>query len=176
MRSFLGSRVVFYAAALLVGSCAPALDWREVKPEGGRLVVLFPCKPQKQLRSLRLAGVDVATQLLSCRAEGTLWALSATNVGKQTLVAPALAELRTARARNLEGHETHARRASVKGMQGSDAALRFEISGRRPNGTALLEQAMVVSGGMWVFHVGALGGAPSAAALETFFDGVHLQR
>lgn len=159
----------------LAAACAPALDWREVRPDGASLVALFPCKPERNTRRVMLAGREVALQLLGCRAEGTTWGVSTADMGDSTRVSDALAELRVAQTRNLAGREEDAQPRQIKGMGPFDQALRFRVRGQRADGSPLAEQAMVFSHGTRVYHAAALGGAPGAEALETFFGGLRLQ-
>lgn len=159
----------------LVGACSPALDWREVRPEKASLLAMFPCKPQRQVRQLQLAGGDAAVQLLGCQADGITWGLSTADLGDADRVSAALAELRSARVRNLSGLEEGMERLRLEGMAPADQALRFQVSGQRPDGTPLAEHSLVFSHGTRVYHAAVLGGAPTAEALEAFFGGLRLQ-
>jgi len=38
---------VLMTAMALLAACSPTLNWREVRPEGTRLALLLPCKPDK---------------------------------------------------------------------------------------------------------------------------------
>lgn len=69
-------------AAGVVMGCAPALNWREVRPdEADGLVAWFPCKPDRAERVMAWPGVPKAVvHLLSCRTGGALWALRYTTV------------------------------------------------------------------------------------------------
>lgn len=161
--------------AVLAAACAPALDWREVRPEATGLVALFPCKPERRTRPVALAGATVEMVLLACTAEGTTWGLSTADMADPAIVGAALAELRAARARNLDGAETVPRAAQVAGMTPQPQAVRFGVAGRLPDGTPIADQSVLFAQGARVFHAAALGGEPSAEALETFFGGLKLQ-
>lgn len=161
--------------AVLAGACAPALDWREVRPDAAGLVILLPCKPEQRSRQLALAGRQVQMQVLGCTAEGTTWGLSTADMADPALVGPALAELRAARLRNLDGTETVVKPAQVGGMAPQAQAVRSSIAGKRPDGTPVVDQSLLFARGTRVFHAAALGGEPSAQATETFFDGLKLQ-
>ncbi len=163
------------ACGAALAACAPALDWREVRSSGDALVALLPCKPERRTRQVPLAGPPVALEQLSCHADGTTWALSSADVGDAARVAPALEALRAARARNLDGRETQARPAQVAGMTPQPLALRLRVDGRRPDGSALREESLQFARGTRVFQVAALGGTPSADALETFFGSLTLR-
>ncbi len=57
-------------------ACSPALDWREVRPDGSAARVLFPCQPKSQTRQAALAGARMPMTLLSCEADGQTFALA----------------------------------------------------------------------------------------------------
>ncbi|WP_428421659.1 hypothetical protein [Methylibium sp.] len=160
---------------ILAAACAPALDWREVRPDGGGLVALFPCKPERLTRQLALAGATVQMQVLACTAEGTTWGLSTADMADPGIVGTALAELRVSRVRNLDGAETASQAAQIAGMTPQPRAVRFSVAGRKPDGTPIADQSVLFALGTRVFHAAALGGQPSAQTLETFFGGLKVQ-
>ena len=164
------------SAVLGLGACSPALDWREVRPDDGALVALMPCKPDRRVRQVALAGSAVALQLLSCRADGTVWALTTAEVGDAARVGPALDALRQARRANLEGREVDVHPARAADPAAAASAQRFTVEGRRPDGRPVREHALQFAHGTRVVQLAALGGAPSADALETFFGSIGFPR
>ena len=56
------------AGALAVAGCSPALDWREVRPEGSQARALFPCKPASHARTVSLAARRVELTMYACAA------------------------------------------------------------------------------------------------------------
>ena len=91
--------------AVGLAACAPALNWREVRPAHAEgLLATFPCKPQAAQRQIPLPGLpDVVTvHLLSCEADGSRWALSHLSVSDASLVPVALRALAAATRGNLE--------------------------------------------------------------------------
>ncbi|RZU00546.1 hypothetical protein [Rivibacter subsaxonicus] len=157
----------------LLAACTPTLDWREVRPTGSKLVALFPCKPERVTRALPLAGAEVQFELLACSADGSTWALSSADLGDPGRVAAALDELRRVRVLNLDGRETASAPFVLRGATPHPGALRFEVTGRRPDGTAVGETSVVFAQGTRVFHAAVLGAAP-AAAVQNFIDGLKL--
>jgi hypothetical protein len=166
---------LWLAAGVLLVACTPTLDWREVRPSGTSLVALMPCKPTRQVRPLPLGGAPVPVELLACAAGGTTWSLTAADLGDAARVPDVLTALRSARARNLEGQEIASQTFQVTGMTPYPQAVRFLVSGRRPDGEPLVEHAVVFAQGPRVFQAAALGGKPLPDALETFFGGLRLQ-
>lgn len=162
--------------ALLLVACSPTLDWREVRPVGSELKALLPCKPERVIRTLTLAGAAVPFELLACQAGDVTWALGSADVGDPARVGTALAALRRARPLNLDGRETANAPALVRGSVPDPAALRFTVVGRRPDGIAVTEDSMVFAHGTRVFHAAALGSSPAPGAVQSFFDGLELPR
>jgi hypothetical protein len=162
------------AAGLLVSAwlavgCSPALDWREVRTEGGRLTAWLPCKPDRRVRELSLEGAPLKFELLSCTAGDSTWGIASAAVDDGA-AGSTLRALRAARLRNLDGRELSAQPLELKGVVPRPEAGRFTVAGRRPDGGEVVERAAVFAHGGRVFHAAVLGGAPSAQALETFFD------
>ena len=83
-------------------ACSPALDWREVRPDGSAARVLFPCQPKSQTRQAALAGARMPMTLLSCEADGQTFALAHAELGDPARVSPALAEMAAALVANLQ--------------------------------------------------------------------------
>lgn len=77
-----GQRVRAITACTLIGgwlvsACSPTFNWREVRPaDADGLVAWFPCKPDSAQRVMAWPGVAKATvTVLSCKADGAIWAL-----------------------------------------------------------------------------------------------------
>ncbi|WP_295642172.1 hypothetical protein [uncultured Methylibium sp.] len=166
--------IAFFAVLLLAGACSPTLDWREVRPAGAGVSAMFPCKPERQERPISLAGATVSLQMLVCSAGGVTWGLGTAEVSDPARVAAALAALRASRLDNLGGRELEVQALALAGMTPNPQAVRLRIAGRRPDGSEILEQAWLFARGTRVFHVAALGGAPSDEALGAFFGGLKL--
>lgn len=155
-------------SCLAVG-CSPALDWREVRTEGGGLTAWLPCKPDRRVRELSLEGAPLKFELLSCTAGDSTWGIASAAMDDGATDS-ALRALRAARLRNLDGRELSVQPLELKGVVPRPEAGRFTVAGRRPDGSAVTEHAAVFAHNGRVFHAAVLGGAPSAQALETFFD------
>ena len=67
--------------ALAIAACAPALDWRLVRPEDGAIEALFPCKPGSHVRTVTLAGAQVRMSMYACTAAGHTYALTFADLG-----------------------------------------------------------------------------------------------
>lgn len=163
--------------ALLVlasSGCSPSLDWREVRPEGAGLVVLFPCRPAVHAREVGLAGRPVRLQLHSCATDGVTWALALADVQDPAQVGPALRELRRSAAENLGAVPGPVEPWPIPGQTPQPESGRVTVSGRSPQGAAIVSRAAFFSRGTLVFQVTALGGQPAPQSLEPFFTGIRL--
>ncbi|MBX3645442.1 MAG: hypothetical protein KF720_20470 [Rubrivivax sp.] len=162
------------AAAVLLTGCAPTLDWRELRPEGSGLAVLMPCKPDSQARPVSLASTQVRMQLHACSAGGVTWGVAFADIGDPARVGAALEELRASAARNLGGAETAALPLQIPGATPNPASRRVQVSGRMPDGRAVVEQTAVFAKGTRVFQAVALGTKLEPEAVATFFGGLRL--
>lgn len=161
------------AAAGLLAACAPALDWRDVRLEGSGVLLLFPCKPDSQTRTLSLAGAPVRLSLHACSAAGSTWALAVADLGDPARVGPALAELRSAAQRNLAAPDGHALELKVPGSTPHPGSGRLQFEGRMPDGRAMHEQVAVFVKGTQVYQAVVLGTSLDAEAASTFFDSIR---
>ena len=164
--------------ASLIGNamiaCSPALDWREVRPEGSGATALFPCKPKSQTRTTTLAGARAPMTLLSCSVEGVTFGLSHAELGDPSRVTGALVELRSALAANLGASEVRSAAFELAGMTPNSQAVRIWLAGRLPDGAPAAEQALLFVRGTRVYQVVVLGARLDEEATHVFFDSLRL--
>lgn len=159
-----------------MAACAPALDWREVRPEGSGAGLLLPCRPSAHERVVQLAGANVTMGLLACRADGVTWALAHADVGDPGRVGGALRELRESAAANVGASAASAPSMALGAVPGATPqpeAGRAAWSGRLPDGTAVQEQVLVAAHGTRVFQLTAIGARIAPEAADTFFGSVR---
>jgi hypothetical protein len=161
-------------AGLLMLACAPALDWREVRPADSGVTLLFPCKPDGHARQVQLGPDSVRLQLHACTAAGTTWALAFADIGDPARVGPALLELRSAAARNLGASQPQVLTLEVEGATPNAASQRLQFQGRMPDGRAVTEQVAVFAKGTRVFQAIALGDKLDAEAADSFFGSLRV--
>lgn len=160
--------------ALGGGGCTPALDWREVRPEGSGLMLLFPCKPSSQSRQVLLAGAQRRLVLVACAAGDATWALAHTDVVDPALVAQALAELQSAAAANLSAASALELPLQVQGATPNPLSRQVQLSGRLPDGKAVNARLAVFAKGTRVFQATLIGTHWPAQAPEMFFSSLRL--
>ena len=162
-------------AAFAVAGCSPVEDWREVRPPGSDLRLLFPCKPTSLTRQVVLAGTPVALTLLACAADGTTYALKHGDVVDPARVSPALRVLAAASALNIGADAVEGQPHTVPGMTPNPDARRRLLHGRLPDGTPVREEQVTFAKGTRVFQATVIGTAPSAAAVREFLASAALR-
>jgi len=162
-----------WAAATLT-ACAPALDWRDTRPEGSALQLQFPCKPSMQRRDVPLSGARVNLALYACAAGEQTWGLAVADVGDPARVGPALAELAASAAANLGAAVGPGQALSVPGSTPNPASARYLLQGRLPDGRAVQMQVAVFAHGTQVFQATVLGEAVPDEAAQPFLASLRL--
>jgi hypothetical protein len=165
------------AAAIATAACAPALDWRDVRADGGAASGLLPCKPTVQERKVQLVGRTVVMGLHACSAAGQTWALAQADVGDPAQVAAALDELVSSATANIgaaaERVADGGPAAQVPGATPNPRARRVAMSGRGAGGAPVHMELQVFALGTRVFQATALGSTLERTALDTFFGGLR---
>ncbi|QPF75795.1 hypothetical protein G8A07_24720 [Roseateles sp. DAIF2] len=149
---------------LALSACAPALDWREVRPAGADLLALFPCKPEVESRQQ-----PAAMGLAVCQAAGASFSVSWTEVAEPAQVGPALAQMREALATKLQARARPGEALQVPGMTPQLQAQQQALEG----GTQPARVA-VFARGLRVYQATLLGATADPAAWETFVTGLRL--
>jgi hypothetical protein len=168
------SRSAAMGLLFTLAACSPALDWREVRPDGSGLVGLMPCRPSVYERSVRLAGPPVPLSLNACSAGGLTFALAVADVGDPSRVSAALAELRATALANVGAGQPETLALAVPGATPNPASARLRLTGRLPDGKTVEEQVAVFSQGTRVFQATVIGPTLPAEVADTFFDGLRL--
>jgi hypothetical protein len=163
------SNKVWIATACLLAACAPALDWREVRPDDSGVTLLFPCKPDSHARKVNLGPHQVRLVLYACTASGSTWALAFADMTDPALVGAALSDLRDAAAQNLSASAIRPLPLKVDGATPSPLSQRVEIQGRMPDGRPVTEQLAVFAKGTKVFQATVLGEKLEPEAADEFF-------
>lgn len=159
------------AAALC--ACTPTLDWRQASLQAIGLEAQFPCRPAGLERHVQLAGRTVSMQMHGCAVQGTVYAVGAFTLDDVRDVAAALDALKAAAAANLQATPAAGAATTVPGMTPYAQAGRFVLTGRRPDGVAVVEQLLVFARGPRVYQASVLGPALHEANVQQFFDALR---
>jgi hypothetical protein len=63
--------LICFGLALAAG-CTPALNWRELRPEGSQAQLMLPCKPASHARRAAIAGETLEMSMFACTAGETV--------------------------------------------------------------------------------------------------------
>ncbi|HEY6134789.1 MAG TPA: hypothetical protein VIW70_12475 [Rubrivivax sp.] len=162
------------AAVLLLAACAPALDWREIRPDASGVTLMLPCRPSSHARDVILAGAPARLTLYACNASGMTWALAYVNLEDPSRVRAALRELRAAAAANLGAGTELPFDWVLAGATPHADSGRFELRGHLPGGKAVREQVAVYARGTTVYQATVVGEVLDPEAVEVFFAGLRL--
>lgn len=153
-----------------LAACSPALDWREVRPEGSGLQLLMPCRPDRHERSVPLAGQPVRLALAVCSAGDQTFAIGHADVADPARVGAALDALREAAAANVGAAQGTAAPYVVPGATPHPRSQRVLLQGRRPDGQPVQMQVAVFTRGTRVFQATLLGTRVTPEAAQSFFE------
>ncbi len=176
--SLIGRSARWIGASLMVVlvACSQTLDWRQVRPDGWSLVLALPCRPDKHVRSVPLAGSVVELGMLVCQADGHTFAVSSADMAEPTRVEPALVALGAAARANVRAQVESAQAASVPGMTPHPAAQFWRLRGQSPEGQPVREQVLVFAHGLRVYQATVLGPEADDARARPFFDSITVSR
>ena len=161
---------------LVLAACSPALDWRQLRPDGWGLAVALPCRPASQARSVALAGPPVELRLLACSAEDHTFAVASADMADPARVGPALQALGAAALANVQGRVEAERPAAVPGMTPHPAARQWQVAGRLPDGQPVREQVLVFAHGLRVYQVTLVGPRADDTLARPLFESVAVLR
>lgn len=172
MRLSNATLIVLLSAGL--GACAPALDWRDVRPEGSGVMAQFPCKPDRHARTVPIAGQTLRMEMLVCSADGLTFALSFVDVAQPDRVGPVLDALRLVAVGNIGAREPTVQPARVPGMTPHASSVSLAATGRLPDGTTVQQHSLLFSRGLRVYQASIVGGQLLPEATDTFFSALRL--
>ena len=154
-------------------ACSPALDWREVRPEGTGVTALFPCRLDKHERSVRVAGVDLRMQQHACDAAGSTFSLAVVDGAEPTRVEPLLAALKASVAANVGGTAL-AEPFTPPGATPNPSSALLHVQGRLPDGRPVTLHAAFFVHGVRIYQAAAIGETLPEDAVRSFFGAIKL--
>lgn len=158
----------------LLCACAPALDWRRVRPPDLEIEAMFPCRPASLKREVALSQGRREMTMHACAAGGNTYAVGSLTLDDVREVDSVLVSLREAAARNVGTKPTQVQAVQVPGMTPQAQAGQITLSGRRPDGSAVVEHVAVFSRGARVYQAMVVGDRPDAEAVAVFFAALRL--
>lgn len=165
------------AALLSLAACSPTFNWREVRPEGTRLNLLLPCKPDKAQKVVPLGGQATSLSMLGCDAGGATFAVAVADVGDASQAGPVLAQWQNLTLANMKAAPA-SRQPIVLKIPGASAGLpvaRLQAQGQRADGTAVSGQAAYFAQGSQLFQVVMYAPQIAPDVAETFFASLKFE-
>lgn len=111
-----GPRGAWGFVLVALSACSPALDWRELRPDGAHVRASMPCRPASHQRELPLAGAPVTLSLWACQVDTGTFGLAMADMRDPARVGPALLALREAARQNVQGRVIELVPVQVPGM------------------------------------------------------------
>ena len=161
-------------ALAVLTACNPTFNWRDVRPDGTRLALLLPCKPDKAQRTVAMASQPTEMNLLSCDAGGVTFAVSMADVNDAGKTDAVLAQWQSATLTNIKAASPITRHAfKVPGL--AAAAVMVKATGQRGNGQAVSSQAAYFAQDSRVFQAVMYADIISPDVADTFFSGLKFE-
>ena len=168
-------RFLINAAVVLtvLTACSPTFNWRDVRPDGTRLALLMPCKPDKAQRVVPLTGQPTEINLLSCDAGGATFAVSVVDVKETSKVAAPLAQWQSATLANIKAVPGQEAALKLPGLASS--AVMVRATGQRANGRTISSQAVYFAQDSRIFQAVMYADNISPDVGDTFFSGLKFE-
>ena len=157
-----------------LAACNPTFNWRDVRPDGTRLSLLMPCKPDKAQKTVPMADQPTELMLLSCDAGGVTFAVAVADVKEAAKTADALAQWQSAALANMKAAPA-APGAAFKLTGLTSGAVLVKATGQRANGKAVSSQAAYFAQGSQVFQAVMYADKIAPDAADTFFSGLKFE-
>ena len=169
-------RFLIYALVALatLAACNPTFNWRDTRPDGTRLALLMPCKPDKAQRTVPMAHQPTELMLLSCDAGGATFAIAVADVKDASKVAATLAQWQSATLANMKA-APKASSAAFKLTGLASGTIIVKATGQRANGQAVSSQAAYFAQGSQVFQAVMYADKIAPDVADTFFSGLKFE-
>lgn len=175
-----------------LSACSPTLNWRDVRPDGTRLSLLLPCKPDKVQKTVPLGGQPTVLRLLGCDADGATFAVAVADLGDASTAAAVLLQWQNLTLVNMRAPLPGERPVSaspdapatpatevlplkLKGVNATSPAVLVKARGRRADGTRVMGQAAYFSQGAQIFQVVLYADRLKPEVSEAFFSSLQFQ-
>lgn len=180
------SPATLFAAGLLglwtllaLSGCSPTFNWRDVRPDGTRLVLLLPCKPDQAKKTVPLGGQPAELSMSGCDVADMTFAVAVADLKDAARVGPVLAQWQAATLANMKAPPLKAGSQlapfKLPGAAQAPAPVMVKAIGQRPDGTAVQGQAAYFAQDAQVFQVVVYGKNISTEVADTFFGSLKLQ-
>jgi hypothetical protein len=138
--------VITLFGLLGLSACQPSLNWRASQLEGSALRFELPCKPDKTVRTVSMAGQALELAVAGCEAEDAVWAVMSTQAPASVDRNELIKGWRQATLQNMRATEVQ-EATWTPPKSALDGAVRVLAKGTGPNGQALMAHAV------WFSHL-----------------------
>lgn len=159
----------------LIAACSPALNWREVRVMPTALKAMMPCKPDKAMRPVPMAGRQVDLEALGCEAGGATYAVLFADIGDASRAGEALGQWKAATLANLRSGSPREIAFYPPGALRLPQSLQVVAGGQRSDGSAVQSQAAYFAQGRHVFQAVIYANQVKPEAAEPFFSGLKFE-
>ena len=160
--------------ALALAGCSPKFNWREVRLEQSGVALLFPCKPDTQVRQVDMDGQALSMTLSGCSAGDASFALAYARLGEGSPPGPVLRRWRELTLSNLGAQGINEMAYPLPGVRSDEQSVRLGAAGRRPDGSSLVAQAFWFTQDRWIYQASVLAERPREAEVDTFLTSIRL--
>jgi len=161
------------SGSLLLQACSPSLNWRDVRLDSTPILALFPCKPERAARDVYMGGQTLTLNLLACDAGDAKFALAYADTGDADKTGSLLASWRAVTLVNMRAAASRDVPVNIKGVTES-SAKGVLANGVRPDGRAVVLQAVWFASGTRIFQVSVYSDVARPEVAETYFSGLRL--
>lgn len=162
------------ACVLGLWACSPTFNWRQVRADGSAVAVLLPCKPERALRQVAMAGHPVALSMLSCDVGELTFALGSAQVPQGLSTAEVLQAWRQASLASMRAPVSSATAwTPTLGPQVPNPDVQgWKAVGSRPDGRPVAAQAVQMVHSTEVVQLVVYGPVPTDVA-QTLWEGIQ---
>lgn len=141
-------------AATLAG-CSPKYNWRDYASPDASYRILFPAKPSTYTREVDLDGLRVPMTMTAAEIDGATFAVGTAQAPDAAHAEAALAAVRTALVRNIDGKVTREKSAAATAAQ-THGATDLEAAGSA-GGVPMRLAAHLEARGQRIYQVIVIG-------------------
>lgn len=167
------------ATIVLVGllqmGCSPEFNWRETNLSPTPLHALFPCKPDKTVRNVEMAGRPMDLHMTSCTTAGVTTAVGHAGMLSADSSGSVLQQWRLATLKSMAAGEVVERPLLLSGIRAEPAAVLVQARGKGPQGRPLELRAAWFSRDSIAYVALVFGEQLRPDVAETFLAGLRLQ-